>query len=184
MVTIPVSSLGNGLFPARFISSVVHHRLLQQPPHLYNKSSFCILMIQQVQKTLIFFGLFLNLHKGVYAQDPSKYPNYPIHDVSLIQLVVTPEKYHGKVVQLKGYINFEFEGNAIYFHQEDYTHSLTRNGLWVDIPQKYEAVLKQYSKRYVIIIGTFDMDLKGHGELFSGGLKYIIRVNDWWPGKE
>jgi hypothetical protein len=40
-----------------------------------------------------------------------------VEEVSLIQLIATPERYHGKFVEVIGYMNLEFEGNAIYLHK-------------------------------------------------------------------
>jgi hypothetical protein len=116
----------------------------------------------------------------LWAQDSLDTAGF-VQDVSLIQLIVTPEKYHGKAVQLVGYLNVEFEGDAIYFHKEDFANSISRNGLWVDFPRKYRQEVKpeRHSRNYVIIIGTFDMHSKGHGYLFAGTLRDIKRLDPW-----
>ncbi|MBD2757895.1 hypothetical protein [Spirosoma validum] len=108
-----------------------------------------------------------------------------VYDASLIQLIATPEKYHGKLVQVVGYLNLEFEGDAIYLHKEDFTHSLIKNAFWVDFSEKIkkEKKMSDYSKKYVIIIGLFDMNSKGHMSLFSGELKNIIRLDHWTSGR-
>jgi hypothetical protein len=104
-----------------------------------------------------------------------------VHDVSLIQLIANPEKYHGKHVQVVGYLNLEFEGDAIYLHQEDFVNNLIKNAFWVDFSEriKQEKKLADYNKKYVIIIGLFDMNLKGHMSLFSGEIKNITRLDKW-----
>ncbi len=43
-----------------------------------------------------------------------------IQHISLINLIATPERYHGKWVRVQGVANFEFEGNALFLHKEDY----------------------------------------------------------------
>ena len=101
--------------------------------------------------------------------------------VSLVNLIANPEKYNGKTIQVVGYLNLEFEGDAIYLHKEDYVHGLTTNGFWVRFSDKISkrADLNKYSKKYVIIIGTFDMNRHGHMGLFAGELKNIRRLDTW-----
>ena len=36
--------------------------------------------------------------------------------VSLIQLISNPDKFHGKLVRFIGFVNLEFEGDAIYIY--------------------------------------------------------------------
>lgn len=103
------------------------------------------------------------------------------YDISMLRLIVTPEKYHNKTVQIIGYLNLEFEGNAIYFHQEDYEIGSSRNGMWVsfndDVVKKKD--LEKYNKKYVIIKGKFDMNSKGHMGMFGGTIKNISRLDVW-----
>lgn len=103
------------------------------------------------------------------------------YNISMLRLIVTPEKYHNKTVQIIGYLNLEFEGNAIYFHQEDYEKGLSENAMWVnfsdDLAKKTD--LKKYNKKYVIIVGKFDMNSKGHMGMFGGTIKNISRLDVW-----
>ena len=103
------------------------------------------------------------------------------YDISMLRLIVTPEKYHNKTVQIIGYLNLEFEGNAIYFHKEDYENGSSRNGIWVSINDELakNKDLKKYNKKYVIIVGKFDMNSKGHMGMFGGSLKNITRLDEW-----
>ncbi len=104
-----------------------------------------------------------------------------VEEVSLIQLIATPERYHDKFVQVIGYMNLEFEGNAIYLHKEDFTQGLTKNSLWVELSEsiRKQKDLKNYNEQYVIVIGTFDMNSKGHLGLFSGEIRDIWRLDRW-----
>lgn len=103
-------------------------------------------------------------------------------DVSLVKLIATPEEYHGKTVRVIGYLNLKFEGDAIFLHREDFENGLTRNGFWVDVPQGdgYQKMRKSHSRKYVMMVGTFDMNSRGHFGLFAGGFKNITRL-DIWP---
>ena len=101
-------------------------------------------------------------------------------NVSLVKLIANPEKYDGKILQIIGYLNLEFEGNAVYLHKEDYENGLTKNGFWVDFsgPIKENKKL-DCSKKYVIIVGRFDMQRTGHMSLFGGTIKDISRLDAW-----
>jgi hypothetical protein len=105
--------------------------------------------------------------------------------VSIINLIATPEKYHGKKIQIIGYLHLEFEGDAIYLNKEDYLHSIMANGLWVNFSDKITKTknLKDYNDNYVIILGTFNMDSNGHMGLWSGTMDDIIRLDFWGQRK-
>jgi hypothetical protein len=96
--------------------------------------------------------------------------------VSIIHLIANPARYHGKRVIISGFLNMEFEGNAIYLHRDDYAFSQYGNGLWCSIDmEKYE----KYNRRYVVLEGTFNGKMKGHLGMWSGSVERISRV--WEP---
>jgi hypothetical protein len=101
--------------------------------------------------------------------------------VSIVQLIATPKKYHSKRMQVIGYLHLEFEGDAIYLHKEDYDNSIDANALWVNFSDKLEKKknTKDYSDEYVIILGTFNMNDKGHMGLFRGTFDNIVRLDKW-----
>ena len=102
-------------------------------------------------------------------------------DVSMVQLIATPEKYDGKFVRVFGYLILEFEGDAVYLHREDLVQGLSRNALWVDRTEAMERDEKKLSGHYVLIEGIFDAQGHGHMGLFSGVIKDITRVETWPP---
>ena len=53
--------------------------------------------------------------------------------VSLMQLIVTPEKYDGQKVTTIGYLHLEFENYAVYMHEEDVRHSILLNRIRISI---------------------------------------------------
>lgn len=107
----------------------------------------------------------------------------PFHEfnISLIRLISTPEKYDGKQIQVIGYLNLEFEGNAIYLHKEDYSKGIFNNGFWVNFSKEIteKKNLNDYNQKYVIIVGTFDMNSRGHMGMFGGTIKNITRLDLW-----
>jgi hypothetical protein len=99
-------------------------------------------------------------------------------DVSMIQLIATPEKYQGKRVRMLAFLRLEFEGNALYLHKEDYQHAIYRNGLWIDLP-KGVSTGKGLTNRYVIVEGLFDATRHGHMDLWSGAITDVTRLEPW-----
>jgi hypothetical protein len=103
--------------------------------------------------------------------------------VSFIQLLANPEKYDGKTIQVIGYLNIEFEGNAIYLHKEDRVHMITHNAFWVrfskDLTLDKDKAIKDFSGQYVIIVGVFSMKEHGHMGLFEGSINEISRLDVW-----
>ncbi len=103
------------------------------------------------------------------------------YTLSLVNLIATPEKYHGKKVQIVGFLNIEFEGNGIYLHKNDYEHGIYSNGFWVSIDQKTGKTISddKLNKSYVLIEGTFNMEQRGHMGLWSGEIENINRIIKW-----
>ncbi len=116
-------------------------------------------------------------------KENEKVEGVPFHEfnISIIKLISTPEKYDGKQVQVIGYLNLEFEGNAIYLHKEDYSKGISQNGFWVNLSKEIaeKKKLEDYNKKYVIIVGTFDMNARGHMGMFGGTIKNITRLDLW-----
>jgi len=100
-------------------------------------------------------------------------------DVSLIQLIANPNRWDGKLVQVIGFINIEFEGNALYLHKEDWRRGLEKNALWLDLTLARMGELLPLRRHYVIIRGRFDGKRYGHMSLFSGEITQIDRCDPW-----
>jgi hypothetical protein len=100
-------------------------------------------------------------------------------DVSMIRLIAAPQEYSKKVIRVIGYLNIEFEGNAVYLHKEDFERSLTTNAIWVDAKPEIMKDLKKLSGQYVLLEGVFEGSDHGHMGLFSGALREIHRGDAW-----
>nr|WP_293299660.1 hypothetical protein [Allomuricauda sp.] len=102
--------------------------------------------------------------------------------LSLVNLIATPEKYHGKKVQIIGFLNIEFEGHGIYLHKDDYEHEIYSNGFWISIDPKTGKTIAddKLNKSYVLIEGTFNMEQRGHRGLWSGEIENITRIIKWY----
>ena len=94
-------------------------------------------------------------------------------DLSLINLIATPERFHGKYVRVEGIGNLAFEGNALYFSKDDYEYHHSKNAVWLNVKSDFYPENVQYNGKVVRVEGQFDMNDDGHFDLFSGSLKNI-----------
>jgi hypothetical protein len=111
---------------------------------------------------------------------PKGGPDIQAEEVSLVQLIATPERYDGKTIRLIGYLNLEFEGNAIYFHRDDFTIGMSKNAVWIDLPKDIKPdEIKTVNDHYVICTARFVASNHGHMGMFSGALTDVTRLEVW-----
>src|SRR5262249_56553340 len=100
-------------------------------------------------------------------------------DVSLVQLIANGPQWRGKVVRVIGFCRLEFEGNALYLHQEDFERGISKNAVWLrvgwPVPEKYRPL----SDEYVLVEAVFDAEDHGHLGRVSGPLTDIRRLERW-----
>lgn len=114
--------------------------------------------------------LFLGVAHSAYAQ---------ALDVSIVQLLVNPDKYEGKPVRVMAYLSLELEENAIYLHREDFEKQLFSNGIGLVVtPQQY-LTYKKLGRSYVIVEGVFSTAYRGHLETYVGSLHSVTSLMSW-----
>jgi hypothetical protein len=94
----------------------------------------------------------------------------------MINLIATPEKYHGEKVQLVGYMVLAYEEQAIYLSKLHSDNGMLKNGLVLWLEDEQTMKLKDLNWDYVLIERVFDAELKGPAGLYSGTLKEITRL--------
>jgi len=104
--------------------------------------------------------------------------------VSMVQLIASPEKFDGKVVQVIGFLRLEFEGDVLYLHADDYKNRINKNGLWVSRNKTMTDSADQLNMHYVVLVGTFRAGNKGHMSLNSGAITDIAVAKVWSPKPE
>jgi hypothetical protein len=122
------------------------------------------------------FVWFASIPSPAQLPDHLDKANQNAISVSLITLIANPDRYEGKVVRVIGFVQLEFEGNAIYLHEEDFRRAITDNALWMDVPQGFRGY---ESGSYAIVEGTFTTKSHGHMGLFSGEIKNVTRLEPW-----
>lgn len=108
--------------------------------------------------------------------------------VSFINLIATPERYHGKIVAVSAYVSIAM-GDMSLCPTE---HPLTKKDcLWLEIysgPFKTSKDLERYNAeeekwkpyhgRIVGLRGTFDKNETGRLGMWSGGIKKVTAVQE------
>jgi hypothetical protein len=102
----------------------------------------------------------------------------PADLVPLLSVVATPERYDGRRISVLGFVHFEFEGNAIYVHEEDFNRSLSTNSAGLALPTPPPPKWGALSGRYVLLEGTFRAK-QGGGALRAGDFEQITRIQYW-----
>ena len=125
--------------------------------------------------------LFAFYESRLAFRDEGTGGQFAVEDVSLINLIATPERYDGRWVRVEGVCAFEFEGNALYLSRADRKHALTRNAIWAsydtlgaglyDLPFTFK-----FGGRHVLLEGHFSSRDKGHMGMFSGALTNVNRI--------
>lgn len=120
---------------------------------------------------------------GGEAPESQLVPAFPNDDfnVSMVQVLADRDRYHGRKIQVEGFLVVRFEGTAIYLSKEDAEYGLSHNGFWVDfnkdaIPYEGIAGPTQYDRKYVLMEGTFDRDNRGHFSMWQGAIEDVDRV--------
>lgn len=106
-----------------------------------------------------------------------------VEDVSILQLIATPEKFDGKMILVIGFLRLEHEGNVLYLHEDDYKHGISKNGVWIVTTDEIRKRAAQLNMRYVLVKGTFKSSDKGHISPNSGSITNITNVELWPPEK-
>jgi hypothetical protein len=105
------------------------------------------------------------------GQQPSG-PREEARDVSLIQLIATPERYEGQLVRVVGVAQFGQEESALYLHREDAELLRAANAVWLDVKQDYKTL----AGAFVLAEGRFTAGDRGHLGAFAGELKNVRRL--------
>lgn len=104
-----------------------------------------------------------------------------VEEVSLINLISTPERYDGKWVSVSGFFVYEFENTALYLTPEDRKHFVYKNAVWVEPSMSSLGLDKtelgsRYSRRYCQVTGVFDKIEPDMFFQYSGTISNITHI--------
>ena len=93
-----------------------------------------------------------------------------VRAVSIVKLIVQPEKYDGRRVQVEGFVNLEFEHNVLCLNSS----SSGSECIWVDVSGLADP---GFRRGRAVIEGTFNGRLRGHFGCCAGTIENISRVS-------
>lgn len=150
-----------------------------------------------MKKMLVIFMLFLS---GLSRASPemSEFDRFfcagvgsqgecVLYRVSIVNLIATPERFHGKKVQVIGYLemgaghiwlslgknSFQNEGVLLVIHEGEIE---TRED-FEEYKNKEKRMRLQFGGRVVLMEGEFDMDISS--SQLRGGIRDIVRIQRW-----
>lgn len=100
-------------------------------------------------------------------------------NVSMIQLIASPQQYEGVNVRLIAFLNLQFEGDALYLHHEDYDRGIWSNAIGIDLTDSQRSGFVKLSGGYVLVEGIFHAGESGHLGIFAGSIHEVTRVQSW-----
>src|SRR5712692_9436267 len=105
--------------------------------------------------TLLFLFFDGYVSSAQRQADRSSASHEPI-DVGMVALLTAPQKYQGKFIRTIGFVCIEFEGDALYLHEEDYRYGLTKDSFALRLTDSQRKQFKSMSLKYVLIEGRVD----------------------------
>lgn len=97
---------------------------------------------------------------------------------SMVQLLAAPQEFHGRQVQLTGYLVLEFENQALYMSESAAANDQFSESIWVTFAEGVlpDDGMQRYNRHMVMVEGTFNAEERGHMGIFSGHLDSISRA--------
>ncbi len=96
--------------------------------------------------------------------------------VSWFALLADTERFSGQVVQLVGFVRFEFESNIVSFSREHALYGSTADALWLDVDGLSRTAAQRCNSKYCLIEAVFDAENRGHLGCCAGTLRDIQRL--------
>lgn len=101
----------------------------------------------------------------------------------MVQLIAEPEQFHGKRIAVVGFLNIEFEGNALYLHREDFRNRIGDNAIGVNVTPNWLPKTQCRNQGYVRLVGIFNAKNTGHmGGHSAGSIEEIELCRQWSSG--
>jgi hypothetical protein len=82
-------------------------------------------------------------------------PEQKLTEVSVIQLIATPEKFDGRRVAVFGFLALKQEDPVLWLHKEDADNYIIPNALWIFPSDKMRLDASAIDGKYVTVTGIF-----------------------------
>lgn len=83
-----------------------------------------------------------------------------VQNVSLIELLIQPEKFDGRTIAVVGFLETSFDGSLLYLHREDSENWILENAIWVHRNELMDKNQGSLNRKYVKVIGKFKVGYK------------------------
>jgi hypothetical protein len=117
-------------------------------------------------------------------------------EVSLIQLISTPDKFNEKKVSVRGFFHWKEEDGRLYLNKEDGDYLRLVNSISISFadtvrkgisPRSRGRIavrpIREFDGRWVIIVGTFDRDKSNRDAGRLENATWIEELPKWYDGK-
>lgn len=98
----------------------------------------------------------------------------PVCYASFVQLLARPQRFHGKEIQVIGYMTLRQEDTALYLTEELARHGGSQDAIWLDLKSPPE-----FTSGWVLVQGRFNAERHGHFAMYGGALEEIVRIERW-----
>ncbi len=117
---------------------------------------------------------------GASCADVGKNGQCLVYDVSLVQLIATPGRFHGKTVRAVGYAHLAFNNAGLYLSREAYEQGAQKNGVWLEVDaDTLTARANELTDRYVRVTGVWNARDFGNLALWSGQIEHVRSLEAW-----
>jgi hypothetical protein len=99
----------------------------------------------------------------------------PANPISIITLIAQPAVKTALRVQVEGYLVLDFEGEALYLHEEDYRARITKNAIRLSLSPEQEKQYKSLGGGYVLLEASF-IKRRNSEDIFTGSLFNVVRI--------
>jgi hypothetical protein len=138
-----------------------------------------------ILRTLILILNLLLFLNNANAQDSIKYSERPNghnspYRISINEILANPDVYEGTHLQVVGYLNLDWEADAVYLNKNDFKSRRYSKGLWIHLNQFKFRGSNKLKGHYVVVDGVFDANDHGHENLWGGALKAITSIKPFY----
>jgi hypothetical protein len=109
---------------------------------------------------LVVFSVLLVSSSNILDSAQKTIVPQPIN-VSMINLIATPEKFEGKLISVVGFLAIESEDARLFLSEEDYRQYIPENGVFIDVNKEVSRNMEKVDRHYVSLVGVFKQ--KGAG---------------------
>jgi len=100
-------------------------------------------------------------------------------NISLVQLIVTPEKFDGKQVSAVGFLTMDHDGDLLYMHEADSSNWILGNAIWIRRSEDMGKNRNVLSGKYVKVTGVFRADYTQQLRYPLGGFFEVNSITLW-----